>query len=138
MWFVSEKKYKRLLERKDNLLETYNNLKKEKEELQDLYNNLKIDFNSLDEEYCRFRITQEEKKKQIKNDEKKEVKKNVEVLDIFQQLPLAEQEKIEADILKKIGNQEFFLKTKENNPGIFYSMISSKIREVLEKMNYIN
>ena len=80
----------------------------------------------------------EEKQKQIKNNEKKEVKKNVEVLDIFQQLPLAEQEKIEADILKKIGNQEFFLKTKENNPGIFYSMISSKIREVLEKMNYIN
>lgn len=67
MWFVSEKKYKRLLERKDNLLETYNNLKKEKEELQDLYNNLKIDFNSLDEEYCRFRITQEEKKKQIRD-----------------------------------------------------------------------
>ena len=30
MWFVSEKKYKRLLERKDNLLETYNNLKKKK------------------------------------------------------------------------------------------------------------
>lgn len=80
----------------------------------------------------------EEKQKQIKNEEQKEVKKNVEVLDIFQQLPLAEQEKIEADILKKIGNQEFFLKTKENNPGIFYSMISSKIREVLEKMNYIN
>lgn len=80
----------------------------------------------------------EAEQEKIKNEERKEVKKNVEVLDIFQQLPLAEQEKIEADILKKIGNQEFFLKTKENNPGIFYSMISSKIREVLEKMNYIN
>ena len=48
MWFVSEKKYKILL--------------KEKEDLQYLYNNLKINFISLDEEYCKFKLAQEEKK----------------------------------------------------------------------------
>ena len=53
MWFVSEKKYKRLLE--------------ENEDLKNLYNNLKIQFVSLDKEYCRFRITQEEKKKQLRD-----------------------------------------------------------------------
>ena len=53
MWFVSNKKYKKLLE--------------EKEDLQNLYNNLKIRFISLDEEYCRFRIIQEEKKKQLRD-----------------------------------------------------------------------
>ena len=54
MWFVSEKKYKRLLE--------------ENEDLKNLYNNLKIKFISLDKEYCRFRITQEEKKKQLRGE----------------------------------------------------------------------
>ena len=53
MWFVSNKKYKRLLE--------------EKEDLQNLYNNLRIKFISLNEEYCSFRITQEEKKKQLRD-----------------------------------------------------------------------
>nr|DAD74471.1 MAG TPA: protein of unknown function (DUF5534) [Siphoviridae sp. ctRiO19] len=51
MWFVSEKKYKILL--------------KEKEDLQYLYNNLKINFISLDEEYCKFKLAQEEKKKKL-------------------------------------------------------------------------
>ena len=37
-WFVSNKKYKRLLEEKENL--------------QNLYNNLRIKFISLNEEYC--------------------------------------------------------------------------------------
>lgn len=54
MWFVSEKKYKRLLE--------------EKEDLQNLYNNLKIRFISLDEEYCSFRLAQEEEKKELKGE----------------------------------------------------------------------
>lgn len=63
MWFVSNKKYKRLLERKDDLLEIYNNLKEEKEDLQNLYNNLKIDFNLLNEKYLKLSLAQEEKKK---------------------------------------------------------------------------
>lgn len=54
MWFVSEKKYKRLLE--------------EKEDLQNLYNNLKVSFISLDEEYCKFRLEQEEKKKKLRDE----------------------------------------------------------------------
>lgn len=54
MWFVSEKKYKRLLE--------------EKEDLQNLYNNLKVRFISLDEEYCKFRLEQEEKKKKLRDE----------------------------------------------------------------------
>ena len=51
MWFVSEKKYKRLLE--------------ENEDLKNLYNNLKINFISLDEEYCKFKLAQEGKKKKL-------------------------------------------------------------------------
>lgn len=54
MWFVSEKKYKRLLE--------------EKEDLQNLYNNLKIKFISLDEEYCTLILAQEEKNKKIRGE----------------------------------------------------------------------
>lgn len=53
-WFVSNKKYKRLLE--------------EKEDLQNLYNNLKIDFNLLNEKFCSFRREQEEKKKKLKGE----------------------------------------------------------------------
>ena len=48
MWFVSEKKYKRLLE--------------ENEDLKNLYNNLKIRFISLDEKYCNFILEQKEKR----------------------------------------------------------------------------
>lgn len=54
MWFVSEKKYKRLLE--------------ENEDLKNLYNNLKIKFISLDEEYCALRLAQEEKNKKIRGE----------------------------------------------------------------------
>lgn len=54
MWFVSNKKYKRLLE--------------EKEDLQNLYNNLKIRFISLDEEYCSFRLAQKEEKKKARGE----------------------------------------------------------------------
>ena len=54
MWFVSNKKYKKLLE--------------EKEDLQNLYNNLKIRFISLDEEYCSFRLAQKEEKKKARGE----------------------------------------------------------------------
>lgn len=54
MWFVSNKKYKRLLE--------------EKEDFQNLYNNLKIRFISLDEEYCALTLAQEEKNKKIRGE----------------------------------------------------------------------
>ena len=63
MWFVSEKKYKRLLDRKDDLVEMYGNLKEEKEDLQNLYNNLKIDFNLLNEKYLKLSLENEKKKK---------------------------------------------------------------------------
>lgn len=63
MWFVSEKKYKRLLERKDDLAEMYSNLKEEKEDLQNLYNNLKIDFNLLNEKYLKISLAKEKKEK---------------------------------------------------------------------------
>lgn len=62
MWFVSEKKYKRLLDRKDDLVEMYGNLKEEKEDLQNLYNNLKIDFNLLNEKYLKISLAKEKKK----------------------------------------------------------------------------
>ena len=52
MWFVSEKKYKRLLE--------------ENEDLKNLYNNLKVRFISLNEEYCSFRLAQKEEKKKAR------------------------------------------------------------------------
>lgn len=54
MWFVSEKKYKRLLE--------------ENEDLKNLYNNLKIRFISLNEEYCSFRLAQKEEKKKARGE----------------------------------------------------------------------
>lgn len=54
MWFVSEKKYKRLLE--------------ENEDLKNLYNNLKVRFISLDEEYCSFRLAQKEEKKKARGE----------------------------------------------------------------------
>lgn len=68
MWFVSEKKYKRLLDRKDDLVEMYGNLKEEKEDLQNLYNNLKIDFNLLNEKYLKLSLAQEEEKKKIRGE----------------------------------------------------------------------
>lgn len=67
MWFVSEKKYKRLLERKDDLLKSYSNLKEEKDYFKNLYNNLKTDFNSLNNEYRNFRLAQEEKGKKLRD-----------------------------------------------------------------------
>ena len=54
MWFVSEKKYKRLLE--------------ENEDLKNLYNNLKVRFISLNEEYCSFRLAQKEEKKKARGE----------------------------------------------------------------------
>lgn len=54
MWFVSEKKYKRLLE--------------ENEDLKNLYNNLKARFISLNEEYCSFRLAQKEEKKKARGE----------------------------------------------------------------------
>lgn len=63
MWFVSEKKYKRLLEENEDLVEMYNNLKEEKEDLQNLYNNLKIDFNLLNEKYLKLSLAEEKKEK---------------------------------------------------------------------------
>lgn len=54
MCFVSEKKYKKLLE--------------ENEDFKNLYNNLKIKFISLDEEYCALRLAQEEKNKKIRGE----------------------------------------------------------------------
>lgn len=54
MWFVSEKKYKRLLE--------------ENEDLKKLYNNLKARFISLNEEYCSFRLAQKEEKKKARGE----------------------------------------------------------------------
>lgn len=63
MWFVSNKKYKRLLDRKDDLVEMYGNLKEEKEDLQNLYNNLKIDFNLLNEKYLKLSLAKEKKEK---------------------------------------------------------------------------
>ena len=63
MWFVREKKYKRLLERKDDLVGMYSKLKKEKEDLQNLYSNLKIDFNLLNEKYLRLSPAQGKKEK---------------------------------------------------------------------------
>lgn len=49
MWFVSNKKYKILLEEKENL--------------QNLYNNLKIEFNLLNEKYFKLSLENEKKKK---------------------------------------------------------------------------
>lgn len=54
MWFVSKKKYKRLLE--------------ENEDLKNLYNNLKVRFISLNEEYCSFRLAQKEEKKKARGE----------------------------------------------------------------------
>lgn len=54
MWFVSNKKYKRLLE--------------ENEDLKNLYNNLKVRFISLNEEYCSFRLAQKEEKKKARGE----------------------------------------------------------------------
>nr|DAI12693.1 MAG TPA: hypothetical protein [Caudoviricetes sp.] len=54
MWFVSEKKYKRLLE--------------ENEDLKNLYNNLKVRFISLNEEYCSFRLAQKEEKRKARGE----------------------------------------------------------------------
>ena len=54
MWFVSNKKYKRLLE--------------ENEDLKKLYNNLKVRFISLNEEYCSFRLAQKEEKKKARGE----------------------------------------------------------------------
>lgn len=54
MWFVSEKKYKRLLE--------------ENEDLKNLYNNLKVRFISLNEEYCSFILAQKEEKKKARGE----------------------------------------------------------------------
>lgn len=49
MWFVSNKKYKILLEEKENL--------------QNLYNNLKIEFNLLNEKYFKLSLAKEKKEK---------------------------------------------------------------------------
>ena len=54
MWFVSNKKYKKLLE--------------EKEDFQNLYNNLKIRFISLDEKYCALKLAQGEENKKIRGE----------------------------------------------------------------------
>lgn len=67
----------------------------------------------------------------IKEEERKECEKNDNILNIFFELPLNEQEEIENTILKK-HNISHFSQVKKKSETIYYKLISSFIYEELE------
>ncbi|EUB15644.1 hypothetical protein [Fusobacterium sp. CM22] len=84
---------------------------------------------------CEVNFQELEKKEtehqKIKEEERKECEKNDNILNVFFELPLNEQEEIEMEILKK-HNISHFSQVKQKSKTMYYKLISSFIYEELK------